>query len=216
MNIGDPMNDQTSTISDRVAVSRRQSLLQVMSPKSWRPMLPTQKQSFLKTSCPEELSSTENFGTDPYQVHERCVRSFLAIYMEDFRKVGFDVSYFQSPTHSEYDSAENIADSDLEDGELRKMLVQNREYLKNREDYEPSRMQIETGKPAALLQERGASAQSAQADLRKGLMCSSSQEPSAPVKLAALFSFGNEEPGDQFKSSVFRNADPSNVEDLSS
>ena len=45
-------------------------------------------------------------------------------------------------------------------------------------------------------------------------MCSSSQEPSAPVKLAALFAFGNEEPGDQFKSSVFRNADPSNVEGL--
>ena len=42
-------------------------------------------------------------------------------------------------------------------------------------------------------------------------MFSSSQDPSAPVKPAALFSFGNEEPGNQFKSSVFRNADPSNV-----
>ena len=36
---------------------------------------------------------------------------------------GADVSYLQSQTHSEYDSAESIADSDLEDGELRKMLA---------------------------------------------------------------------------------------------
>ena len=42
-------------------------------------------------------------------------------------------------------------------------------------------------------------------------MSSSSQEPSSPGELAALFSSGNEEPGDQFKSSVFRNADQSNV-----
>ena len=42
-------------------------------------------------------------------------------------------------------------------------------------------------------------------------MSSSSQEPSAPEKPAALFSLGNEEPGNQFKSSVFKNADPPNV-----
>ena len=42
-------------------------------------------------------------------------------------------------------------------------------------------------------------------------MSSSSQEPSAPGKPAALFSFGNEEPGNQLKSSVFKNADPPNV-----
>ena len=42
-------------------------------------------------------------------------------------------------------------------------------------------------------------------------MSSSSQEPSAPGKPAALFSFGNEEPGNQFKSSVFKKADPPNV-----
>ena len=67
-------------------------------------------------------------------------------------------------------------------------------YLQNREDYESSRMPIATEKPAALLQERGASTNSAQADLREGLMSSSSQEPSAPEKPCALFSFGNEKP----------------------
>ena len=42
-------------------------------------------------------------------------------------------------------------------------------------------------------------------------MSSSSQEPSALEKPAALFSSGNEEPGNQFKSSVFENADPSSL-----
>ena len=84
-------------------------------------------------------------------------------------------------------------------------------YLQNGEDYESSRMPIAPKKPAALLQERGAGAKRTPANLRTGLMSSSSQEPCAPGKPAALFSFGSEEPGHQFKSSVFRNADPSNL-----
>ena len=91
----------------------------------------------------------------------------------------------------EYDSPVSIADSDLEDGELRKMLASPL-YLQNREDHESSRMPIATVKPAALLQETGASAKRAQADGRKGLMSRSSQEPSALGKPAALFSFGSE------------------------
>ena len=55
--------------------------------------------------------------------------------------------------------------------------------------------------PAALLQGRGASAKSIEVDLRKGLKSSSSQEPSAPGT-----------PGKLFKSSVFKNADSSNLE----
>ena len=42
-------------------------------------------------------------------------------------------------------------------------------------------------------------------------MSSSSQEPSAPGKLAALFSLRSEEPENQFMSSVFKNTDPSNL-----
>ena len=98
--------------------------------------------------------------------------------MEEFRKVGADVSYFQSQMHSEYESAESIADSDLEDGELRRMPASPL-YLQSREDNESSRRPIGTAKPAALLQEKGASAEHAQADSRKGLMSSSSQEPRA-------------------------------------
>ena len=41
-------------------------------------------------------------------------------------------------------------------------------------------------------------------------MSSSSQESSASGKFAAMFSLRSEEPGNQFKSSIFKNADPSN------
>ena len=167
-------------------------------------MSPTPKRSIPKASSPEELSLTGSLGTDPNQIQERFVRSSLSEDMDEFGKVGADVSYFQSQMHSEYDPAERITDSDPEDGELRKMLASPL-YLQNREDYESSRMPIATAKPAALLQERGASAKRAQADLRNGLMSSSSQESSAPKKPAALFSFGSEEPVNQFKS------DPSNL-----
>ena len=166
------MNDHTATISDRVVVSRGQSLLQVMSPKSYRPMSSTPISS--GDLEPRRTELDRNLGTDPYRVHERLVRSSPAENMEEFRKVGADVFYFQTQMHSEYESAESIADSDLEGGESREMLASPL-YLQNQEDHESSRMPIATGKPAALLQERGASAKSAQADLRKGLMSSSSQ-----------------------------------------
>ena len=88
MNTRDPMNDRTMTISDRVAVSRRQSLSQVMSPKSSRPKSSMPKRSMLKT---------RNLGTDPYQIHERFVRSSLTErYMKEFGKVCADVTWFQS------------------------------------------------------------------------------------------------------------------------
>ena len=83
----------------------------------------------------------------------------------------------------------------------------------DREDYEFSRMPIATVKPAAQLPERGASAKRPQADQsrRVSLISSSSQEPSAPEKLAAMSSSGNEEPRYQLKSSNVKNADPSIV-----
>ena len=159
---------------------------------------------------PRRIELDRNLATDPYQIHEVFVRSSLTGDMEEFRKVGADVSYFPSQMHSDCDSAESIADSDLEDGELRKMLASPL-YLQNREDYESFRMPIATAKLGALLQERGASAKRAQAGWRKGLGSSSSQEPSAPAKAAALFSSGTKEPGNQLKSSVFGNASPSNL-----
>ena len=53
-------------------------------------------------------------------MQERFLRNSLTEEMDEFGKVGADTSYFQSQMHSDFDSAESIADSDLEDGELRK------------------------------------------------------------------------------------------------
>ena len=73
------------------------------------------------------------------------MRNSLAEDVDEFRKVGAETSYFQSQMRSDYDSAESIADSDLEDGELRKMLASPL-YMQSREDCESSRIPTATGK----------------------------------------------------------------------
>ena len=60
------------------------------------------------------------------------MRNSLTEDMDEFGKVGAETSCVQSRTHSEDDSAENIADSDLEDGELRKMLAFTTVFAKSR------------------------------------------------------------------------------------
>ena len=92
--------------------------------------------------------------------------------------------------HSHHDSAESIADSDVEEGELRKKLVSPL-YTQEREDHESSRRPTASGKPEAVtIQKRGASAQRTQADhsRRECLMSNSSQEPRASGKPNAIFS----------------------------
>ena len=106
--------------------------------------------------------------------------------------------YLQSQMHSDDDSAESIVDSDLEDGELRKML-DSPLYRQDREDCRSSRIPTAPGKPAAMIQERGASAMRTQAG--------SSQEPRATVKPAAMFSSGRK----QTKVLFSKSADPSNL-----
>ena len=64
--------------------------------------------------------------------------------MDEFGKVGAEMSYLQSQMHSDYDSAESIADSDLEDGELRNMLASPL-YMQSREYCESSRCQSHRG-----------------------------------------------------------------------
>ena len=76
---------------------------------------------------------------------------------------------------------ESIAASDLENGELRKIRKIEKTVNWHR------------GKPAALLQERGASAKRTQADSRRSLMSSLSQEPRASGTLAAMFSPGTKD-----------------------
>ena len=82
-------------------------------------------------------------------------------------------------------------------------------YTGARGDYESSRIPTAPVKLAAMIQERGASAQCTQADhsTRESLMSSSSQEPRAYGKLAVMFSLGTEKPGNQLKNSIFKFAD---------
>ena len=109
---------------------------------------------------------------------------------EDMHEFGSNgvksLSYNESLIHSDYDSAEGIAiaDSDLEDGQLRKMLASPL-YIQS-----GARPRV-SGKPDAMF--------------------SFDSEPTLNTFLAR--NRGNE-PGDQFKSSVhsvFRFAGPSNV-----
>ena len=81
------------------------------------------------------------------------MRSSLTEDMDEFGKVGADVSYLQSQKHSEYDLAESIADSDLEDGELRKLLASPLKR-QDREDCKSSRIPTASGKLAAMIQEQ--------------------------------------------------------------
>ena len=82
--------------------------------------------------------------------------------MEEFGKVGAETSYIQSQMHSDYDSAESIADSDLEEKELRKMRGGSPLYMQSREDCRSFRKPTASGKPAAMIQKRGASAKRTQ------------------------------------------------------
>ena len=107
-------------------------------------------------------------------------------------KFGVDMPHVQSTIHSDYDSAESIADSDLADGELRKMLASPLNVHGRGENNGSSH------KPRAkIMQKRGASAQRTQADhsRRESLKSSSSQEARASGKPDALFSSRSDEPG---------------------
>ena len=77
MNIWDPVHDHTATISDRAAVSRRQSLLQVMSQKIVETNVIDAEAINPEELEPRRIELDRNIGADPYQVHERLVRSSL-------------------------------------------------------------------------------------------------------------------------------------------
>ena len=85
---------------------------------------------------PRRIELDRNLGTDPHQIRERFMRNHyqnpITEDMDEFGKVGAETSYIQSQTHCDYDSAESIADSDLEDGELRKCWLHRCIYRSER------------------------------------------------------------------------------------
>ena len=115
---------------------------------------------------PKELATVsriEAYSGDPYQLYdvqekvgEEDHRAPITEEVEEFCEIGTagvldsqisETSYFQSQMHFD-DSVESTADSDLEDGELQKMLIS------------PLYAQKASGKPDAMVkQEREVSAQ---------------------------------------------------------
>ena len=123
---------------------------------------------------PEDLEPTRieldrNLGTHPYQTQERIIgenyQNPIAEDEGELGKVGIEMSYTQSQMHSDYDSEESIADSDLEDGELRKMLASPLFVRGREENSDSSRKPTASAKPeAVVIQKRGANAQRTKAD----------------------------------------------------
>ena len=163
---------------------------------------------------PRRIELDRNIGTDPYQTPDRILGDdFQNPITEDTGetgKVGVDMPCVQPRIHSDYDSAENIADSDHEDGELRRMLASPLYVHGRGATYGSSHKPTASGKPEAkMMQKRGASAQSTQADhsRKESLKSNSSQEPRASGTPDAVFSLRS----DQLESSMFENADPSKL-----
>ena len=92
------------------------------SPTGYEPKM-TQSDDFE----PRRIELDRNIGTDPYQIPERILgddyQNPITKDTEETGNFDIDMPYVQSRIHSGYDSAEINADSDLEDGELRKMLA---------------------------------------------------------------------------------------------
>ena len=157
------------------------------------------------------VSRIEDHSGDPYQSYhvqekygEEDHRAPITEEVKEFGEIGTaglpdselpETSYFQSHMHFD-DFAESIADSDLEDGELQEMLTS------------PLYAQKASVKPNAMVvQEREVSAQLTQAG-KESLRSHSSEGQKALGKPDALLS---SEHGNLIRSSVFRNANPSNL-----
>ena len=112
-------------------------------------------------------------GDEPKSVENKAFDT-VAIEPEDLepRRIELDRNLGTDPYQRQERFMTNFV---TEDGELRKMLASPL-FLQNREDCESSRTPIAVVKPAALLQERGASGKRAPVDSSKSLMSTSSQE----------------------------------------
>ena len=88
----------------RVADQHKSHLSHVMSPSRFE----------TEDLEPRKIELDRHLGTDPCQIQKRLVRNSITEDVDEFGKVGAETSYLQSQMHSDYDSAESIADSDLE------------------------------------------------------------------------------------------------------
>ena len=133
---------------------------------------------------PERIEPDKSLQTDLYQFYEIQKRFMeedhqapITEEVGEFGKIGDEQSYIQSQMHFDCDSAESVADSDFEDGELRKMLTS------------PLCAQKATGKlDAIVIKEREVSARYPQAIRKESLRSHSSEGQKASGKPDAMFS----------------------------
>ena len=69
--VGPDERSHCDDLRQRVAVSRRQSHLQVKSPNSWRLRSNDSEAISPEDLEPRRIELDSNLGTDPYQIHER-------------------------------------------------------------------------------------------------------------------------------------------------
>ena len=120
---------------------------------------------------PKRIEPDESLQTDLCQLYVKQERfmeedhqALITEEVGELEEIGDKQSYIQSQMHFEYDSAESTADSDLEDGELRKMLTSPLCAQKNDEETN-----------AMVVQEREVSVQYTQADRKESLRSHSSE-----------------------------------------
>ena len=193
--------------TDRVTDQHKSHSLAGCEPKIYRVRRPSAQKNWAR----------QESWTDPYQTQERIMgnnyQNPISENMGEFGKVGVEMSYVQSQIHSDYDSAESIADSYLEDGELRK--ISTSPSYRRRWDSESSRKsKLQGNLGSVTIQKRGASAQRADHSRRESLMWSSFQEPTACGKRDAMFSAKSKEQGESVREFNFNSLTHQIWEDL--
>ena len=107
----------------------------------------------------KELNWTEILGQMRIKYHKEFWEMTFKILSQNIRRklknCGVDMLHVQSRIHTDYDSAESIADSDLEDGELREMLDSPLHVHGRGGNYGSSRKPTASGKPEAKITQKG-------------------------------------------------------------
>ena len=188
------LTNRSRTPIRRVAETRATPLPQVLRPRSLRQFVEVLRMTSINYTMYREFGEQDQQAPIIEEVKEFGVSQFIQTQsLRDHEMAETSpvekMSYLQSQMHFE-ESMGSTADSDLEDGELQKLLAS------------PLYAERASGKPDAMVvQQREASAQ----------MSHSSEDHRASGKPAALFSPKRNEQRNQMCSSVFGKANLSNL-----
>ena len=172
------------------------------------------KRSSLKTSSREKLSLKGILARIRIKYRKHRMRSDfqnpITEDMDEFGKVVAEMSYIQSQMHSDYHSVEKHCRLGSSRWRTTKYACFTTADAKSRRLWITSNNNCTWETFCIVAGERCKCKAYSNWSKRK-LDVKYASEPRALRKPAALLSLGSEEPGNQFKSSVFRYADPSNL-----